>query len=607
MSSQRNNLQSVAFLIAVSIAVSSVPLFLLINPENKFYWDWYNHLWLIEYFGNYLRFHWTVPDVINTNDLTGLVNPLFYGAKFYAGLGCISACTGPSIAVRIGAFGLMLFQFIHVERAFYESTRSRILSCTTGALLCWATYPLTNLYNRSALTEFFAVGFLNISVACLIVLACRSVRDQKSYYDAVAVGLFYVTAATTHPLTAYFGGIFIAILGAVIVIVTRKKWLIFTGIANACAIGVILAPWLWLLSVFRNNIAIGNAARNKTLFRSECFFPHSIDNFWSRICPFPLDLRSLEKGFFLPTPYLDAQCIIGYLLLAGLLAYLYFRSKSLTEKGNMLPLAMLAVAIVVLAIAFAVSIHPALSGMFFGVFDVLQFPYRLTSYINLSLLVIVLALGELGGIINEDRKTLAIRVAVISACISIAACSVTAKLIHGDTARNYRPPNIGRELTVLDLPSYFYGANDFAAVGLYKSTPVEYLERSGLIAFPIGDKDRFGETNSVNIQIDKKTLAVFTIEPFPWNTLLINGNPVPREELSFVTVNRGQVSYSVIATRLEAGTYRAEYRFVPEKIWLYLDWLSWVCLVCWFTWWFVLILRRTAREFIFSDHKTTLT
>lgn len=604
LSTQRSHFLSVALLIGVSVFVSCVPLFLLINPDNKFYWDWYNHLWLVEYFGEYLRFHWTVPYVINTDQLTGLINPLFYGQKFYTALGCLSAYIGPSIAVRIGAFALIFLQFIHVERAFYESTRSKILSFTTGALLCWATYPLTNLYNRSALTEFFAVGFLNISVTCLVVLACRSLRNQKSYYDAVAVGLFYVAAAATHPLTAFFGGIFIAMLGGAIVVVVQNKWIIFTGMANAFGIGVILAPWLWLLAMFRNHIDIGNPSRNSAMFRSEFFFPNSIDKFWSRICPFPLDLRSLERGVALPTPYLDAQCIMGYFLLAGLLAYLYFNSENKTGTSRCLPGIMLAAALILFVVTFSVSIRPALSGMFGGFFDVLQFPYRLTSYINLSLLVIVLALGELCGIIREDLKTLTIRVAVITTCLSIATCSVTVKLIHGNTARDYRPPDIGREPTVLDLPSFFYGANDFAALGLYKETPAEFLEGTSIVPFRTRDKDQFGGTNSENIQLDRTTLVAFNIEPFPWNTLLINGNPVARDDLSYLTVNRGEVKYSIIAIRMGPGNYRAEYRFAPERMWLHLEWISWFCLVCWFAWWAILILRGAKRVLMLSDQKT---
>jgi hypothetical protein len=294
---------------------------------------------------------------------------------------------------------------------------------------------------------------------------------------------------------------------------------------------------------------------------------------------------------------------VGYLLLAGLLVHLYLRFGDRKRQSTRLAIVMLAVALVLFAFSFFLSVNPTISSMFGGFFDILQFPYRLTAYINLSLLVVVLSLGELCGTIRTDPQTASIRAVVVTACISVAFCSVILKLIHADTAREYRPPSIGREPTVLDLPSFFYGANDFATISLYKTTPSESLQSAGVVRFQPKERSHFGEIGSMRMQLDKPSLVVFNVAAFPWNSLRLNGSPVAREDLSFVRVNMGQVQGTVIATRMEAGNYTAEYQFVSERIWVYLEFLSWFFSAFWVAWWSVLMFRAVHRGLVLPNHK----
>ena len=105
------------------------------------------------------------------------------------------------------AFGSMFIQFYHIERAARGLHVRRIFSFPVAMMITWAVYPLTNLYNRSALTEFVAVAFLNASVASLFVLIMKVSRAERSRYDMVAFGLLYLISALIHPLTALFGGL----------------------------------------------------------------------------------------------------------------------------------------------------------------------------------------------------------------------------------------------------------------------------------------------------------------------------------------------------------------------------------------------------------------
>src|ERR1700733_2797545 len=55
--------------LAISALVCSLPLLLLYDLRSVFDFDWFNHLWMIEYFGEYLRRHGTPPAVFATENL----------------------------------------------------------------------------------------------------------------------------------------------------------------------------------------------------------------------------------------------------------------------------------------------------------------------------------------------------------------------------------------------------------------------------------------------------------------------------------------------------------------------------------------------------------
>jgi hypothetical protein len=43
-----------------------LPLLPLLDFRSTFYIDWFNHIWLIQYFGEYLGHHYCFPEVIST-------------------------------------------------------------------------------------------------------------------------------------------------------------------------------------------------------------------------------------------------------------------------------------------------------------------------------------------------------------------------------------------------------------------------------------------------------------------------------------------------------------------------------------------------------------
>ena len=189
---------------------------------------------------------------------------------------------------------MVLIQFWQVERAVFSASQNKSVSFAVATLISWAIYPLTNLYNRSAVTEFIAVAFLNAAVASLFVLVLRLSSSKKSYYDAVAFGFLYAVSALSHPLTALFGGVFLILVGLAAWFALRNRWLALVGFFNLAMIALILSPWCYVLHRFGRSLPIARKSLSKMIFRKIGFFPDSIDNLWSRLSPVPVDSRSLQ-------------------------------------------------------------------------------------------------------------------------------------------------------------------------------------------------------------------------------------------------------------------------------------------------------------------------
>jgi hypothetical protein len=183
---------------AASLLVVVLPLQPLFRLKNVFYIDWINHVWAMAYYGEFFRAHGAFPVVIHTNQVAGLVQPLFYGRALYAIGGLFAGVLGADVAVRIVVFALMLAQFYAAFRLIQVYSANRRLSWAVGVLLTWSIYPLTNLYNRGALTEFAAVCLLQIAV-CIFLAAIKSGDTNAQVRGTISAGLFYALASMPWP------------------------------------------------------------------------------------------------------------------------------------------------------------------------------------------------------------------------------------------------------------------------------------------------------------------------------------------------------------------------------------------------------------------------
>ncbi|MBV8587313.1 MAG: hypothetical protein JO308_13575, partial [Verrucomicrobia bacterium] len=532
------------------VAVCLLPLVLLFNPSSAFDRDWINHLWAIEYSGAWLRAPGTLPLVYHTHQIIGLVLPLFYSGKFYNLAGLLSAWLGSALSIRLIVFGLLLLQFVHVERAVRVASTSRLLAFSTATIVSWGIYPLTNLYNRSALPEYIAGLFLTASVASWFVLLLRLTREERSYYDAIAAGLFYVCAALTHPLTAAFGGLFISILSLRGLIFLRSRWFVTIGLINGAAATLVLGAWMAVVFWFNHNLPVSNPHTNHSMFKKWGFFPGSIDNVWSRLSPFPLDLRATQHGLNVSTPYLDAQISIPTLLLLILLLWLWWRTKGPVRSDRTFFVRLGRLALVLAGFCFLLSVHPSRPPWFLPFFDILQFPYRLVTYINLGLVTALFAWATLVDLAEVERRPhwSAWRTAGFSVALTIATAGLIVKLVHADAIRmsaselssiwgrpahsrlfpdpesDWYPSSLGSAQQTFALPNTECGEFDFVVTRGMTAAPPLGFERQQWVNLPIGTGPEFGSPKKLDVVLPQSALVVTNVQAFPWNRLSVDGS-----------------------------------------------------------------------------------
>jgi hypothetical protein len=602
----------------ISALICGLPLLLLLDSRSVFNFDWFNHLWMIEYFGEYIRRHGTPPAVLATENLVGITMPMFYAGKFYSFTGIVSAFLGSAIAFRIVAFCSLMIQFWHSERAAQYACGNKAISMTVATVISWAIYPITNLYNRSALTEFIAVIYLNAAVCCLFVLLLRHSRGEKSYYDAVAIGFFYSISAVTHPLTAAFGAAFLLSIGACFLFYTNRKWFFGVGLINATLVAGVLGSWMYLLHRYSSWLQINDLSTNRKYFREQYFFPGSVDNLWSLLSPVALDLRTLQNGVKdVSTPFLDAQINLPLLLIGIALVGVRITSKRGSfGKSQLSLLPMMVVSVFLFGLALSVAINPNLSAYLGGYFDILQFSYRLTTYLNLAALTFLLAIaGSLRNLSFSCRRTLATREAIVlGVSLGVSFSGLVTKLIHANAARFVDPhtdfvrlahlehltamldpkrcwvPLLGRSPAMLRiLPTTFYSHSMYMVrEGFSSVRPPGFSEETNMRFLPAAGK-QFGYVAPAKIALKNPTYVVTNVQPFPWNQIFVNGRQQKNGNL-VATTSDWAASWTragVLALPLEAGEYTIEYRFRPAKIWRVLDDLSYGVLVVWSIVWIV--------------------
>ena len=552
------------------------PLLLLLDLQTTFPEDWSDHLWIIGYYGEYFHQHGELPKMVNIASAVGLAHPIFYGYLLYPLLAPLSAVLGAALALRVGLVLITTIQFWATLTAGRNIFRNAGLNYTVAASVVWATYSLTNLYNRGAIAEYFATACLFTAVAFTTAMATETANPRRYFFGWLAGG-FLVLTAGAHPPTAVLTGAFIILLGVGIAISVLSGQLKITrpaavGLCVAAGLGAaILAPWIYVCHLFGDKLSVAKVSRELFFYFEKC------DSLWGRFAPYPYDLQSTESGIYdFGTAYLEAP--INVVLLAILAWNLELCRRARKEIPRPAAVSRFTAAKTILAMAIAwfvflaaVSVSPSLATAFRFFAPYIQYAYRLVSHCNVALLVAVFTSGVLvakrGGYLRFQPETNA----VVAACLAIAALGLLIKLQHaGVVTKQGDPPEFtfgshDRTKLISKLQAQLAGAYDVPSFvpELEKIKAVDALT----VVLPVGlTGQEFGKVGSTKFEMKKPGWVTTNVVVFPWTKLLVDGGKLP-------AVQTAQKDH-FFAVYLPEGAHELQAEFQPDHLWVALHRLS---------------------------------
>jgi hypothetical protein len=563
------------------------PCVLLARGNHFFHIDWVNHIWLVGHFVTYIRDHGVPPLAFNTPELGGVAYPVFYGYLGYPFLGYLGALVGVRNAIRLAVVALLALQFVCVRRAVRGSGQGEGLATAAACLVVWGVYQLSNLYSRGALTEFFAAGLLTCAVCRWFALLDAETRRRR-VRAALEVGLLYTLAAGCHPITAVYGLTFLALLSVTVFLradrATARARLVAL-LPAACLTILVLAPWVFAYQTFKGKLDIAKLV---------LLFKDSIDLWWVRLFPLPLAVRTLRQDpDLVSTPHLDAQIGGPLILLAAAVTWKLVRARP--PRRDLVWAAL-----------------PVLGGMFFlwmsldgrpykflpSAFRVVQFPYRIVTYVNLSALVALLLVCRLAARAGPGwgAYSPAFRAGFLSVLLTLAGTGVVVKLVHVKERAGHW------EVDYADLPRTFYGRDDYA-------TPSEYAllgpeEAPGVTPMRLEvERHAVGRYTPATVELEKPGFVGTQVQPFPWNEFYLDGERVPDSELRTwpgwtIPATDPYRLYRattgpLMAVPVPAGRHILEHRVEPDRTWLVLYWVSLATTLLWALLVIALRLRQT--------------
>jgi hypothetical protein len=601
-----------AVLAPILCATAVVPLMLVNHRSGG---DWSSHELIVAYYGRFFLEHLRLPGGMDTNDLIGQVHTLFYGEPVYGGIGVLSSVLGPDLGLHLVVFCALLAQFASVRMLLRMINTSEMLATTAAALTTWAIYPLTNLYNRGAVGEFLAVCFMNAAACCIVAVAVAPEEVPKRPL-AMQLALFSTLAMAAHPITTIFGAMSLAGLGLGCLIFAHNRRFAVAAFGLTSALGgLALAPWVYLLSIFYRHLGVVHwlPGQEHSVAALSYF---NFDTFWKRMAPFPWDFDA--RIFPLPgnfTLNLDAQLNLPLLLLIAGLAILLLMGKWKPWIGDTprrtgvapfrwpLALYMVLFGATLFAGTFWLSLArdmpdqptwrvvewPHLPG-FLRTF---QFAYRLVTYQNLGLLILVAALGWAQSALRPRRSLIA---KICCFVLGLALTSTALKSTRGWKAGG-PGPIFGSDDQI--LTTRFMTPADYAVM----DGPQHSVEQISLarrrVKLRVKSGEQFGDVLPEEVLLEVPTVVTTDVLMFPWNRLYVDGKAIDNRSL----IRDDHLT----ALELDRGRHRIEYRFEPDRIWTLLRVLSWLTFTGIIVAYFVVSLReqlgREAATAAQSEHR----
>jgi hypothetical protein len=484
-------------------------IFPMIDVFSSFAFDWGNHLSYMGYTGKYFFENLSFPQTFNSNDSVSYPNPIFYGYLFYPVGGMISAIFKPSESLRIIVFVLFFIQFGVCYELVYKVSKDVKTSVLISVILTFSIYPLTNIYNRSAITEFVSV---TSAMICLFYFFIVFVLHDRKISKLMYFFFFYLICAGSHPITFFY---FSCILLFLFFFFASDVFKYFDSLKKISYFIVfilifilILSPWILAFLTFRENLNIssGNLS-NPGVY-------HDIDNPLTRFLPilFPDDPRVDKFGISnVSTPYLDTQANVSILIfLILLLCFAYPNPK---EKMKRIEFALkLFFLLVLLSFTSFLSLDNKMFEILPSYFGIIQFCYRLTSYINIFILVVFIFFFTNFEFDRRKKSRIVIFIFVLILCLS----SLLIKYGHVYAIKTEFSDN------QINYLNDIFGSTDYLTPGLYDPIEKSELKEKEAVFFTMRF-DKFGTYKPVDFFAGEDGWYPTNVAAFKWNKIILDG------------------------------------------------------------------------------------
>lgn len=546
----------------LGLAAVFFPCAPLFDRDRGFGVDWPNHVWMVGYYGEHVRQHGSFPTAFHTDRAAGIAYPVFYGYLFYPLLGLAATHLHPEVVVRAAVVLLFAAQYVSVRTTARRLNAAEGLATAFACLTVWSVYALTNLYNRSALTELFAAGALVCAVCAWFDLLGAPTRGA-GWRRGLRFGLLVTLAVGFHPITGLY---LLPVLAVLLAAMPARRAPLGRVLGPTAAAGLaavaVLAPWVYAVRRFGKKLGIEGDSNAVVDLRAW------FDRWQTRLNPLPYDWRcNADAPPQVSTPYLDAQIGLPLLILAAAVAALAVRQTS--GRGRVAAVAFLVAPVGYAAAMLALSLNPAAFDHLPAVCAKVQFLYRLVAFVNLGLLLVPLfALAWLARR-QPGAPPVAVPPTLLCFVLTYAGFCVLLKLQHAVAV----PGNVwpvatapghagaGRWVkTAADrdaltrLPISMYGTAAYTTPGLLRPADGPPAALTPLKV------EAFGQTPPLAVTLDRPGYIWTDALVFPWNRFAVDGQPVPTTDLR---AHAGVFT----AVPVPAGTHTVEYRFEPDRTW----------------------------------------
>ncbi|WP_171470941.1 hypothetical protein [Frigoriglobus tundricola] len=571
----------------VGAVAAAAPVLVLWDTDCGMGTDYTVHAWMIAYQGEAWKADRAFPPVFNSEGQVGTPLPVFYGGALYKVAGLLSAAWGCHVAVRLLALLSLIALYAVVRHTVRVFGVGEAFSVATACATCWATYPLTNLYSRTAIPEFFA-GAMLICSCCLWVQFFFRPGPGVRWHAALAAGLFWALAASTHPIT---GMLSVPVLGLIYAAhwwvpvvqrpgAVRRHAALFVAGLLAC---LVMSPWLYAYRRLGAELAIAPrpAVAPVTVEGLQYFGLPTRTAVWVRLFPMPLDYNQMTPGAPpLGTLHLETQASLPLLALAGVALAGAFRAvgPDLRPRLVLVGAAVGAFGLGVFVLSVSPEVEGALPAGLRGALSKIQFAYRLVATVNtVALIGLLLALvfrpatGPSPGGAPWAGPPVALAVV-----FTLLVCGLSQKAMNGRAVcwqhklpTDRADPEYARWIKATSCAAgWGYFTPDCAP-----PLPPHEAARLHLTEFPIGSGEQFGRVGPVRVALAADGYVSTQAVPFRWSAFKVDGVPVPEGQLR--TWENPRAGSGAAAARtavpVPAGAHTIEYAFAPPRKWRVLN------------------------------------